>query len=137
MGSYFPNRWPLSYLNLTKNMKTYIRRQQHKKFFKHQDIKQKEPPQKYRLGTISNTKLLAGLNRFYMAITSPSASAVVHNISERHICNKNDIVYTCINTFSRCLAPRDLHCRITYCICESSFFILVVIIIYLLSLMIH
>ena len=33
MSSYFPNRWPLSYLNLTKNMKTYIRRQQHKKFF--------------------------------------------------------------------------------------------------------
>ena len=31
-------------------MKTYIRRQQHKNF-KHQDIKQKEPPQKYRLGT--------------------------------------------------------------------------------------
>ena len=57
MSSYFPNRWPLSYLNLTKNMKTYIRRQQHKKF-KHQDIKQKEPLQKYRLGTISNTKLL-------------------------------------------------------------------------------
>ena len=28
----FPNRWPLSYLNLTKNMETYIRRQQHKKF---------------------------------------------------------------------------------------------------------
>ena len=27
-----PNRWPLSYLNLTKNMETYIRRQQHKKF---------------------------------------------------------------------------------------------------------
>ena len=49
-------------------MKTYIRRQQHKNFFKHQDIKQKEPPQTYRLGTISNTKLLAGLNRFYMAI---------------------------------------------------------------------
>ena len=38
--------------------------------------KTKEPP----LGTISNIKLLAGLNRFYMAITSPSASAVVHNI---------------------------------------------------------
>ena len=55
MSSYFPNRWPLSYLNLTKNMKTYIRRQQHKKIFKHQDIKRKEPPQKYRLGTISNT----------------------------------------------------------------------------------
>ena len=32
MSSYFPNRWPLSSLNLTKNMKTYIRRQQHKKF---------------------------------------------------------------------------------------------------------
>ena len=31
MSSYFPNRWPLSYLNLTKNMKTYTRRQQHKK----------------------------------------------------------------------------------------------------------
>ena len=71
MSSYFPNRWPLSYLNPTKNMKTHIRRQQHKKNFKHQDIKRKEPPQKYRLGTISNTKLLAGLNRFYMAITSP------------------------------------------------------------------
>ena len=66
MSSYFPNRWPLSYLNLTENMKTYIRRQQHKNF-KHQDIKQKEPPQKYGLGAISNTKLLAGLNRFYMA----------------------------------------------------------------------
>ena len=55
-------------------MKTNIRRQQHKKF-KHQDIKQKEPPQKYRLGTISNTKLLAALNRFYRRLTSPSASA--------------------------------------------------------------
>ena len=31
VSSYFPNRWPLSYLILTKNMKTYIRRQQHKK----------------------------------------------------------------------------------------------------------
>ena len=29
------------------------------------------PPQKYRLGTISNIQLLAGLNRFYMAISSP------------------------------------------------------------------
>ena len=79
MSSYFPNRWPLSYLNITKNMKTYIMRQQHINF-KHQDIKQKEPSQKYRLETISNTKLLAGIHRFYMAITSPSASAVVHNI---------------------------------------------------------
>ena len=79
MSSYFPNTWPLSYLNLTKNMKTYIRRQQHKNFL-NTKTKQKEPPQKYRLGTISNTRLLAGLNRFYMAITSPSASAVVQNI---------------------------------------------------------
>ena len=78
-SSYFPNRWPLSYLYLIKNMKTHIRRQQHKNV-KHQDIKQKEPPQKYRLETISNTKLLAGLNRFYRILTSPSASAVVHNI---------------------------------------------------------
>ena len=31
MSSYFPNRWPLSYLYLIKNMKTHIRRQQHKK----------------------------------------------------------------------------------------------------------
>ena len=62
-------------------MKTHIRRQQHtKKKIKHQDIKQKEPPQKYRLGTISNTKLLAGLNRFHRRLTSPSASAVDHNI---------------------------------------------------------
>ena len=37
-------------------------RQQNKNF-KHQDIKQKEPQLKYRLGTTSNTKLLAGLNR--------------------------------------------------------------------------
>ena len=27
-SSYFPDRWPLSYLNLTKDMKAYIRRQQ-------------------------------------------------------------------------------------------------------------
>ena len=60
-------------------MKTHIRRQQHKNV-KHQDTKQKEPPQNYRLGTISNTKLLAGLNRFNRILTSPSASAVVHNI---------------------------------------------------------
>ena len=43
-------------------------------------MKQKEPPQKYRLGTISNTKLLAGLNRFYMAITSPSAFAKLFSL---------------------------------------------------------
>ena len=71
MSSYFPNRWPLSYLNLAKTMKTHIRRQQHKNILKHQDVKQKEPPQKYRLGTIINTKLLVGLNRFYRRLTSP------------------------------------------------------------------
>ena len=60
-------------------MKTYIRSQQHKTF-KHQDIKQKEPPQKYHPGTISNIKPAVGLNPFHMAITSPSASAVVDNI---------------------------------------------------------
>ena len=68
MSSYFPKRWPLSYLNLTKNMKKRHKAPTAQTYFKHQDIKQKEPPQKYRLGTISETKLLAGLNRFYMAI---------------------------------------------------------------------
>ena len=53
----FPNRWPLSYLNLTKNMETYIRRQQHKKIFIHQNIKQKEPPQKYRQSITEEPKL--------------------------------------------------------------------------------
>ena len=77
MSSYFPNRWPLSYLNLTKTMKTHIRRQQHKKCFKHQNIKQKEPPQKYRLGTISNTKLLAGLNRFYRRSYFPKGGHLI------------------------------------------------------------
>ena len=38
MGSYFRNRWSLSYPNITKNMKTYIRCLQHKN--QHQDIKQ-------------------------------------------------------------------------------------------------
>ena len=33
-AAIFPNRRPLSYLNLTKNMKTYIRCQQQKKKFK-------------------------------------------------------------------------------------------------------
>ena len=60
-------------------MKTYISRQRHNNF-KDQDIKQKEPLQKYRLGTISNIKLLTDLNRPYMTVNSPSASAVVHNI---------------------------------------------------------
>ena len=59
-------RFPLQKPRWEKNK---VRRQQHK-HKKHQDIKQKEPPKKYRLKTISNTKILARLNRFYMAITS-------------------------------------------------------------------
>ena len=70
MSSYFPNRWPLSYLNLTKNMKTHIRRQQHKKII-HQDIKQKENYERWARG---------GLNRFCRRLISPSSSAVVYSI---------------------------------------------------------
>ena len=51
------------YPNLTKNMKTYIMFKQHK--IRLQIIKQIEPQQKYRRGTISNVKLLEGLNRVY------------------------------------------------------------------------
>ena len=78
MSSYFPNRWPLSYLNLTKTMKTHKaptekkkkkKKKKKKNKNKHQDIKQKEPPQKYRLGTISSTKLLTGLNQFYRRLS--------------------------------------------------------------------
>ena len=32
VSSYFPNRWPVSYLNLTKNRKTHIWCKQHKNF---------------------------------------------------------------------------------------------------------
>ena len=51
----FPNRRPLSYPNLTKTMKTYIRFKQHKN-----STPKIEPQQKYRLGTISNIELLVG-----------------------------------------------------------------------------
>ena len=48
MSSYFPNRRPLSYLHLIyENIHKAPTAQ------KHQDIKQKEPPQKYRLGTVT------------------------------------------------------------------------------------
>ena len=40
-------------------------------------MKQKEPPQKYRLGTISNTKLLAGLNRFIYGPKSSGATTLL------------------------------------------------------------
>ena len=50
----FPNRRPLSYPNLDKNMKTHIRFKQHKNRLI--NINQMEPQQKYRLGTISNKK---------------------------------------------------------------------------------
>ena len=49
MSSYFPNRWPLSYLYLTKKYVNIHKAPTAQKYFKHQDIKQKEPPQKYRL----------------------------------------------------------------------------------------
>ena len=52
----FPNRQPLSYLNLTQNIKAYIRLKQHKILL--QNVKQIEPEQKYRLGRISDIKLL-------------------------------------------------------------------------------
>ena len=39
----------------------------------------KEPQQKYRLGTVS-IKILGGLNRFYGRPTSPSASIMAQNI---------------------------------------------------------
>ena len=76
----FPYRRPLSYPNCTKHLKTYIRLKQHKIRFQHK--KRLKPQQKCRLGTISNLKLLGGggLNRFYRRLTSPSFSAVVHNI---------------------------------------------------------
>ena len=56
MSSYFPNRWPLSYLNLTKKKYENIHKAPTAQKFKHQDIKQKEPQQKCRIGTISNIK---------------------------------------------------------------------------------
>ena len=58
MRSYFHNRSPLSYLNLTKNYENIHKAPTAQKYFKHQDIKQKEPPQKYRLGTISRTTVI-------------------------------------------------------------------------------
>ena len=79
----FPKRRSLSSPNLSKNIKTYMRFKQHK--IRLQNIKQMEPQQKHRLGTISNINDYwgwgeGGLNRFYRRLTSPSSSAVVHNI---------------------------------------------------------
>ena len=54
----FPNRQLLSYPDLTKTMKTHIRFKQHK--IRLQNIKQIEPQQKYRLGTISNIRFRGG-----------------------------------------------------------------------------
>ena len=56
-------------------MKTHKRRQQHKKN-KHQDIKQKEPPQKYRIGTISNTNLFKPAV-FYITVRAKSSVVVL------------------------------------------------------------
>ena len=84
MSSYFPNRWSISYLNLTKTMKTH-KAPTAQNFLKHQDIKQKEPPQKYRLGTI-NTKLLTGLNRFYKLIRFARVCNHVTDFNARNKC---------------------------------------------------
>ena len=77
----FPKRRPLSYPTLNKNMKTHIRLKQYKILL--QNIKQIEPQQKYSLGTISNIKLLGGLNRFYWRLTSPSSYVVASK--ENHV----------------------------------------------------
>ena len=37
----------------------------------HQNIKQLGPQQKYRLGIVSNIKLLEGINWFFRALNSP------------------------------------------------------------------
>ena len=42
-------------------MQAYIRHQQHQ-HFKHQDIKQKEPPQKYRLGYRNRVPVFIAIN---------------------------------------------------------------------------
>ena len=56
MSSYFPNRWPLSYLNLTKNMKTYIRRQQHTHTKKKKKKKKKKRQFRARIGLVSHQR---------------------------------------------------------------------------------
>ena len=52
----------------TNSKKKKIKTPRHKK--------KKKTPQKYRLGKISNTKLLAGLNRFYRRLTSHPVNKV-------------------------------------------------------------
>ena len=102
-------------------MKTYIRHQQHKNF-KHQDIKQKEPPQKYRLGTISNTKLLAGLNRFYMDFMSISLLKVtfllpkylIEMLHNHHCANVESICRVTFERFSQTCRNVGSHCCLTY-----------------------
>ena len=47
-----------------------------------------EPQQQYRLGTIGykyRGKGVGGLNQFCRFLTSPSASAVIHNIKRRFV----------------------------------------------------
>ena len=66
-------------------MSTYIRCKQNK-HMQHENIKQLEPPHQYRLGTMSNIKLLGGLTQFYRRLTSPSAFAVL--LIYIHINNK-------------------------------------------------
>ena len=77
-SGYFPNMWPLSVLNITKNINIHTAPTAQK--IKTPRHKTKRTTQKYGLGTTSNIDLLVGLNRFYRYLTSPSASVVVHNI---------------------------------------------------------
>ena len=63
MSSYFPNRWPLSYLNLTKIMKTYIRRQQHKKKLNTKTLNKKNHHRSIDLErSVTQSSLLLQLN---------------------------------------------------------------------------
>ena len=80
-------------------MITYIRRQQHKNF-KHQDIKQKEPTQKYRLGTISGglKSILHGHN---LTLSFRSGSDIGGSSQKFH--------YThCLATTTACLSLQHL-----------------------------
>ena len=69
-------------------MKTYIRFKSIKIRLK--NIKQTEPQQKYRIGTISNIQLLGGLNRFYTYMYEKVSDQVeLQRTLEGKRCHKN------------------------------------------------
>ena len=78
MSRYFPNRWPLSYLNFTKNIETYIRRSQHKKS-KHQDIKQ-QVAQGQRSLTQESTSTVTGQSFFFFFLVATTLKIDFSNI---------------------------------------------------------